>query len=214
MSMNISNASQSVPVAAQTSARSQAAKNDSRPTVAEQEKVSINSQKAETLTYGKPRALPENLAAMLEESDQKVQEMLDLLRPLIEQQGLTMSKVASGEQKLTVDQKTINSAKDAISEDGELGVRKVAERILSFAKYAIGDDPSKMQKIRDAVELGFSQAKEALGGTLPEISQQTYETIMAEFDRWEKEGIPQGETVSLAKTKPEASNSQTMQSET
>ena len=137
---------------------------------------------------------------MLEESDQKVADFLDFLRPLLEQQGLTMAKVVSGEQKLTVDQGTIDAAKAAISDDGEMGVRKVSERILSFAKFAMGDDPAKLQKIREAVELGFSQAKEALGGTLPDISQKTYDTIMAEFDRWEKEGIPQGDTVSLAKS--------------
>lgn len=199
MSMNVSSAGQSIPVAAPTPARTPAAKSDRGEAEAKQEKVSISGQKPEELTYSKPRAMPESLATMLEDSDRKVQEMLDLIRPLIEQQGLTMAKVASGEQKLTVDQKTIDDAKAAISEDGEWGVRKVAERILSFAKFAMNDDPAQMQKIRDAVELGFSQAKEALGGSLPEISQQTYDTIMAEFDRWEKEGIPQGETVSLAK---------------
>jgi hypothetical protein len=113
-----------------------------------------------------------------------------------------MSKVVSGEQKLTADKGTIDAAKAAISEDGEMGVRKVSERILSFAKFAMGDDPAQMKKIRDAVELGFSQAKEALGGVLPEISQKTYSTIMAEFDRWEKEGIPAGATVSLKKPEP------------
>jgi hypothetical protein len=33
---------------------------------------------------------------------------------------------------------------------------------------------------------------------LPEISQKTRATIQAEFDRWKKEGIPAGDTVSLA----------------
>ena len=164
--------------------------------------VSLSGSAPESLTYSKPRAIPAELSTMLEESDRQVEAMMNLIRPLLEQQGLTMSKVISGEQKLTVDQGTIDAAKEAISEDGEMGVRKVSERILSFAKFAMGDDPTQMKKIRDAVELGFSQAKEALGGTLPEISQKTYNTIMAEFDRWEKEGIPSGETVSLKKPEP------------
>lgn len=204
MSMNISRASQSTPVATSTPARNQNAKSDSSQQATKQESVSISGQKAEALTYSKPRAIPESLANMLEESNRKVQKMLDLILPLIEQQGLIMAKVASGEQQLTVDQTTIDEAKAAISEDGEWGVRKVAERILSFAKFAMNDDPAQMQKIRDAVELGFSQAKEALGGSLPEISQKTYDTIMAEFNRWAKEGIPQGETVSLAKANESA----------
>lgn len=164
--------------------------------------VKLNGQAPESLTYSKPRTMPAELSSMLEESDRQVEAMMSLIRPLLEQQGLTMSKVVSGEQKLTVDQGTIDAANAAISEDGEMGVRKVSERILSFAKFAMGDDPAQMKKIRDAVELGFSQAKEALGGTLPEISQKTYSTIMAEFDRWEQEGIPTGATVSLKQAEP------------
>ncbi|MBM5572044.1 MULTISPECIES: hypothetical protein [Deefgea] len=166
------------------------------------DKVILTGQTPEALTYSKPRVMPAELTTMLEDSERQVEAMMNLIRPLLEQQGLTMSKVISGEQKLTVDQDTIDAAKAAISEDGEMGVRKVSERILSFAKFAIGDDPAQMKKIRDAVELGFTQAKEALGGTLPEISQQTYDTIMAEFDRWEQEGIPSGATVSLRQAEP------------
>lgn len=172
-------------------------KDNNETPASEQEVVSLQGQKAQALTYDKPRALPDNLASMLEESDRKVAEVLNFIRPLLEQQGLEIAKVASGEQKLTVDQETIDAAQAAIAEDGEMGVKKVSERILSFAKFAMDNDPANMQKIRDAVELGFSQAKEALGGNLPEISQQTYDTIMAEFDRWAAEGIPEGDTVSL-----------------
>ena len=200
MAMNINAVTgQNVPVITPTSQRNTATKAGQVETEAAQEKVSLGSEKAEALTYSKPRAMPAELATMLEESDRKVQEFMDYLRPLLEQQGLTAAKVASGEQRLTVDQQTIDAAKQAIGEDGEWGVKKVAERILSFARFAIGDEPGKLQKIRDAVDLGFSQAKEMLGGVLPEISQQTYDTIMAEFDRWEKEGMPESDIVSLAK---------------
>jgi outer membrane lipopolysaccharide assembly protein LptE/RlpB len=200
MSLNISSSTttSAVYTARKTTSEAEVKLGQAKADVAE-DNVSIGGSPAEALTYSKPRALPENLSAMLAESDKKVEELMSLLRPLLEQQGLTMAKVVSGEQKLTVDQATIDKAKEAISEDGEMGVRKVSERILSFAKFAIGDDPDQLSKIRDAVELGFSQAKEALGGTLPEISQKTHDTIMAEFDRWEKEGIPAGDTVSLKK---------------
>ena len=129
---------------------------------------------------------------MLEESNRKAQEIIDLLMGLLEQQGLNIAKVASGEQTLQADPATIAKAKAAIAEDGEFGVQQVAERILSFAKVAIGDDPSKLAAIRAAVEKGFAQAKEILGGALPEISQKTYATIMASFDRWASDGIPGG----------------------
>ncbi|WP_035852099.1 hypothetical protein [Deefgea rivuli] len=196
ISSTISTTTPSVNSVKKTASDASAVKPDNATS---QDKVTISEQETEALTYSKPRALPENLSAMLAESDRKVEELMSMLRPLLEQQGLTMAKVVRGEQKLTVDQGTIDAAKEAISEDGEMGVRKVSERILSFAKFAMGNDPAQLGKIRDAVELGFSQAKEILGGTLPEISQKTYDTIMAEFDRWETEGIPTGDTVSLKK---------------
>ena len=198
MTIQIAKATPSAPMSTPAPVRNKTSTPERAVQDAGQEKVSILGQQSENLTYTKPRAIPDNLAAMLDESNQKVQDLLNLIRPLLEQQGLTMAKVIKGEQQISTDQNTIDAAKAAISEDGELGVRKVSERILSFAKFAMGDDPSKMQKIRDAIELGFSQAKDMLGGTLPDISQKTHDTIMAELDRWEKNGIPSGDTVSLA----------------
>lgn len=168
------------------------------------DKVSLNRRAGiDDLTYADPRveksAQQTDLAALIEESDRKAQEIVNLIRPLVEQQGLNLAKVISGEQKLTLDPKTIATAKAAIAPDGEFGVQKTAERILSFAKAAIGDDPAKLDKIRAAVERGFQEAADILGGALPEISQQTLTAIQTEFDRWKADGIPAGNTVSLAK---------------
>jgi hypothetical protein len=168
-----------------------------------QDKVTLGEQQAQPLTYADPRgskvAQPaSDLAAMLEESDRKAQAIIDLIRPLVEQQGLNFSKVVSGEQRLTADPEAIDAAKAAIADGGEFGVQKTAERILSFAKAVIGADPSKLDAIRAAVEKGFHDAADILGGSLPDISQKTFETVQAQFDRWKKEGIPDGETVSLA----------------
>ncbi len=158
------------------------------------------AQAAEPATYADPRVgQPRpDLQSMLEESDRKTQQVMDLILPLLQQQGLNMAKVVSGEQRLTADPETIKAAKAAIADDGEYGVQQVAERILSFAKAVIGDDPAKLATIRAAVEKGFQQAAQVLGGQLPDISQRTHTAIMAEFDRWANEGIPSGDTVSLA----------------
>ncbi|KAF0812050.1 hypothetical protein IGB42_03592 [Andreprevotia sp. IGB-42] len=172
-----------------------------------QEAVSLSGNKAEELTYTDPRKAAGadgtdevDLAGMLEDSNRKVQTFIDMLGGLLQKQGLEWSKVVSGEQKLSADPETIAAAKEAISEDGEFGVRKTAERILTFAKGMVGNDPEKLATIRDAVEKGFKQAEEIFGGKLPEISNQTHAAITAEFDRWEKEGIPSGNTVTLPKT--------------
>ena len=168
--------------------------------------VDLNASAKTDLTYTDPRLDKANpkpdLEALLEESNRKAQAIVDLILPLVEQQGLNLAKVVSGEQKLRADPKAIAAAKAAIAPDGEFGVQKTAERILSFAKAAIGGDPAKLEKIRAAVELGFKQAADILGGTLPEISQQTLSAIQTEFDHWKADGIPTGNTVKLNITAP------------
>ena len=165
------------------------------------DKVTLGAQATDSTTYPDPRnsiaQTRTDIASMLEESSRKVQEIINLILPLMRQQGLEISKVVSGEQKLTTDAATIEKAKAAIADDGEFGVRQVAERILNFAKSGMSDDPSKLAAIRAGVEKGFKEATEMLGGTLPDISQKTYAAIMGEFDRWESESIPSG-VVSLA----------------
>ncbi|MDO8702496.1 MAG: hypothetical protein Q7J77_08740 [Undibacterium sp.] len=177
-------------------------KNIAVPQLAE-DTVALNTGVKADLTYTDPRltqaSQKPDLEALLEESNRKAQAIVDLILPLVEQQGLNLAKVVSGEQKLTADPKAIEAAKAAIAADGEFGVQKTAERILGFAKAAIGDDPAKLEKVRAAVERGFKEAADILGGTLPEISQQTLAAIQTEFDRWKTDGIPTGDTVSLAK---------------
>lgn len=181
--------------------------------------VAITGTADEALTYTDPRKnatqQASGLSTMLDESNRQVQQFLQLLGDLIQQQGLEWSKLATGEQKLTVDQATIDAATEATSEDGEWGMRQTAERILSFAKLGIGDDPAQIATYRAAVDQGFKEAEKVFGGKLPDISYQTYDAIMAEFDRWEQEGIPPGATVSLAKAmKPDATDSEASSSQT
>ncbi|MFZ6779766.1 DUF5610 domain-containing protein [Undibacterium sp. Ji83W] len=164
--------------------------------------VSLEGSKSDTVVYTDPRlnktAAPD-LQALLEESNRKAQDIINLIKPLVEQQGLELSKVVSGQQKITASPEAIKAAQAAIADGGEFSVQKTAERILSFAKAAIGDDPAKLDKITAAVEKGFKEAADILGGSLPDISKQTLETIRTEFARWKSEGIPSGDTVSLAK---------------
>ncbi|MCX9158344.1 hypothetical protein OPU71_19660 [Niveibacterium sp. 24ML] len=178
-----------------------------------QDSLELRSRRNEApITYSDPRkartaetdpARPD-LQAMLEASKKQVADIMAYLQPLLEKQGLNLAKLASGEQRLTADPAAIEAAKAAIAEDGEFGVRKTAERILSFAKLATGNDPAQLENIRAAVQKGFDQARQVFGGTLPQISEDTYAAIMGELDRWATEGMPAGDTVSLAKSKAEA----------
>lgn len=199
MSISILNSTQRPATVLATPARDAAQRPAEKSDSNGGDKVTLGSQPVEDGTYGDLRnasnaatqSRPADVAAMLEESNRKVKEIINLILPLVEQQGLNLAKVVSGEQKLTTDAATIEEAQAAIAEDGEFGIKAVAERILNFAKTVTGGDPAKLEAIRAAVEKGFKEATEMLGGTLPEISQKTYKTIMAEFDRWQSDGIPE-----------------------
>lgn len=67
-----------------------------------------------------------------------------------------------------------------------------AERIYNFARTLAGDDDSKLETLRNAVEKGFAQAGAAFSkkygqSGLPSICQDTYKKVMDMFDDWAKE---------------------------
>lgn len=88
--------------------------------------------------------------------------------------------LASGE--FTVDAQTKLEAQEAISEDGYWGVKQTSQRIFDFANALTGGDPEKMAEMKEAFLEGFEKAKKMWGGELPEISQKTYDAVLAKFD--------------------------------
>jgi hypothetical protein len=81
----------------------------------------------------------------------------------------------------------VEAAKQAISEDGEFGVKAVSDRLVDFAISISGGDKSKLSELISAIDEGFAAAKEALGGELPAISQQTYDETMRKLNEWANE---------------------------
>lgn len=86
---------------------------------------------------------------------------------------------------------TPEDAKKAISEGGAYSVEAVSDRIMKLAKAIAGDDPDKIEKMRTAVEKGFSSAglefESKTNSKLPKICEDTHTEIMKRFDEWEKE---------------------------
>ena len=67
-----------------------------------------------------------------------------------------------------------------------------AQRIYDFARNLAGDDDSKLEELKAAVEKGFAQAGAAFSKKygqkgLPSICQDTYKKVMDMFDDWAKE---------------------------
>ena len=81
---------------------------------------------------------------------------------------------------------TSEGATQAIKEGGSYSVTAVADRIMSMAISIAGDDPSKIQQMRDAVEKGFSEAgldfNKATNGDLPQICKDTCTEVRKRFD--------------------------------
>ena len=91
------------------------------------------------------------------------------------------SSLRSG--NFTVDPATKAQAQADIAEDGYWGVNQTSDRIIQFANALTGGDPDKIESMREAFKKGYAQAEKTWGGSLPEISQKTYDAVMEKFDK-------------------------------
>lgn len=76
--------------------------------------------------------------------------------------------------------------------DDYWSAESTAQRIYDFARSLAGDDDSKLETLRKAVQTGFKQAGAKISSNgkvsgLPSICGDTYSLIMDKFDSWAKE---------------------------
>lgn len=83
----------------------------------------------------------------------------------------------------TVDPATKLQAQQDIAEDGYWGVNQTSDRIIDFANALTGGDPAKIDEMREAFKKGYAMAEKKWGGSLPEISQRTYDAVLEKFDK-------------------------------
>ncbi len=74
---------------------------------------------------------------------------------------------------------------EATSENGYWGVAQTSQRIFSFAQALVGTDPSRAAEMREAFIKGYQQVEKMWGGELPELSRNTYDSVIKLFDQWE-----------------------------
>lgn len=142
----------------------------------------------EPSSKGDRTAIIEQLKA---DSQSRTESFRKMVTDMLNQQGFAVKNsddmwrlLAKGD--FTVDAKTAQEAKDAISENGEWGVNKTAQRMFDFAKAYAGDDEAKMEKMMNAFKKGFEQAEKLWGGKLPDISYQTYDKMYDLYDEYKK----------------------------
>lgn len=143
----------------------------------------VPTPKQEEVTYKKPSSL--SLDELRAQADQQVAQFKKLIQSLLAKQGESSNLVLFGE-KLNVTPEDSAKAQAAISEGGEYSVDAVATRIVDMAKALSGGDKSKIGVLKDAVLKGFDEARKVWGGEMPQITQDTYDEVMRQFDEWEK----------------------------
>lgn len=142
---------------------------------AAQDRVSLGGAEASLVTYGR------------EVSAEVVSESYLLLRDLVaktlQEQGATFRLTINGVEK-GIEDLTQAEAQELIAEDGYFGVEQTSERIVEFAIGLAGGDPGRLDAILQGIDQGFREAEKAFGGTLPEISYQTYDAIQEKLQQW------------------------------
>ncbi len=129
------------------------------------------------------------------DAEARTQQLADLVNKLISKQadadktsrlplGDLMKAVANGE--IEVDPETVKQAQEDVAEGGYYSVEETAKRLIDFAKAISGDDSSKGEQMRAAIDKGFKEATKTWGSELPEISQKTHDRVNELMDEWIK----------------------------
>lgn len=127
------------------------------------------------------------VAKLKADAEERTARFKSLVEQLMTKQSTTYGQatdiwsfLSKGDSK--VDPATKAQAQKDIAEDGYWGVNKTSDRIIQFATALTGGDPSKVEEMRNAFIKGYKQAEKTWGGSLPEISRQTYDAVMKKFD--------------------------------
>ena len=144
-----------------------------------------SDQTSGTVTKKTDYALVNKLKA---DAEERTSQLRSLVEKMMTKQGVAIgtadsmwSFLAKGD--FTVDEATRAQAQADIAEDGYWGVNQTSDRIIQFANALTGGDPDKIESMREAFKKGYAQAEKTWGGSLPEISQKTYDAVMEKFDQ-------------------------------
>jgi hypothetical protein len=152
-----------------------------------QDTVTINSHQEAKVTYG----------SSLTVQTGDIQDQYTLLRGLVanmlKEQGIDF-KIANGDQLIDISEISQDDAIELVSEDGYFGIEKTSDRIVDLAIAAAGGDTSKLAVIKEGVKKGFNEAMEIFGGSLPDISYDTYDAVMNKLDSWAGVESPERES--------------------
>ena len=162
------------------------------PTSKEVTTESTNTKSDTAAVYEKSEITTADREAIIEQlkadQEKRQQQLTELVTGMMSKQAETFGNatdiwkfLAKGD--FTVDEATKKKAQEDIAEDGYWGVEQTSQRIIDFAKALAGDDEEALEEMKNAFLKGYEQAEETWGGKLPEISQKTYDAVLAKFDK-------------------------------
>ena len=82
-----------------------------------------------------------------------------------------------------ISQLSQDEAAKLVGEDGIFGIKQTSERIANFVINGAGGDEDLLRAGREGMLQGFSEAKNMLGGSLPDISQKTIKAATELVDK-------------------------------
>lgn len=138
--------------------------------------ISLRNGSSPAVTY--PDAMKMNA-----EDEARYGMLRNLVANLLKEQGVN-TKIAIGETDIDLAALTPGEAQELIGDDGYFGVEQTSGRIFQFAVGIAGGDPARIDAIKEGIEQGFAEAKEAFGDWLPDISYDTYDAVMKKLDDW------------------------------
>ncbi len=145
-----------------------------------------------SLSYTKETSMTYSSSLSLQTGDS--QDQYNLLRGLVanilKEQGLDL-KISIGEEEVDISSISQTDAAALVADDGYFGVDQTSDRIVDFAKTIAGDDPSRLDVMKEGIQKGFDEALAAFGGTLPDISYETLDAVMNKLDDWAEVDSPE-----------------------
>ncbi|MBQ9648423.1 MAG: hypothetical protein IJV43_08700, partial [Oscillospiraceae bacterium] len=79
------------------------------------------------------------------------------------------------------------SAAKADIDSGMWSPKRIADRMLSYARRATGNDPSQIEELKAAMKRGIADVEEAWGGEVPDVTRKTYDAVVKALDDWAAE---------------------------
>jgi len=149
------------------------------------ENLNINEIEFSTYTVPVTAITKAHLDALKKQSEEYLGPFKTFIDKLIARQQELIER-GLDESIIPLEEDDVVKLSEMISENGEFGSNKTAERIVAFAKEIFGGDKSKIDQIKDAIDKEFA-AVQTIMGDIPSISQKTHDEVIKKLDKWANE---------------------------